>query len=188
LAIKQYVAPTDPGTPVMHYTKSRLTIKEPWSFSWAASTGVNNNSPLRGHRFILSRCPAGSNTFTDLTGLKCNDDDTFNPVAHGSNADTQVLVENTRRVITINNPADLGFGPGDKVQIKVSAFTRDGKNNIVQSAYIPSAEYLVQNAGIVNVNVNGDWKEGQVWVNINGDWKEAESVNVNTDGVWKESQ
>ena len=188
LAVKQYVAPTEPGTPVIIYNKSRLTIKEPWKFSWKDSTSINSNSPLKGYRFILSRCPAGSSTFTDLTGIICNTKDELNPISLGNNSDIQVLVENTRNFITLNNPLDFGFMPGDKVQIRVSAFTRNGKNNIVQSAYIKSEEYLVKNAGIANVNIDGSWQEGQVWVNIDGEWKEAETVNVNVNSEWKESQ
>ena len=71
------------------------------------------------------------------------------------------------------------------------AYTKNGKDNdgarIFSSTPIWSPEYEFKNAGVVNVKVGGQWKEGQVYVKVGGTWKEAETVNTKVSGAWKES-
>ena len=50
-----------------------------------------------------------------------------------------------------------------------------------------SDEYIIQSSGIMRVNQNNNWYEGQVWVNVGDVWKEATDVFVNVDNIWKES-
>ena len=50
-----------------------------------------------------------------------------------------------------------------------------------------SDEYIIQSSGIMRVNQNNNWYEGQVWVNVGGVWKEATDVFVNVGNIWKES-
>lgn len=192
LAIKQYVAPNDPGIPVLSYTKSRLTIKEPWTFSWSAAAQANTISPVRGYYIMLLRCPAGSSTFNfvrEITGSTADDYINISPGSN-SNTDTNYYIrrENTSCTTILENPVSFGFTPGDKVKLRIRTFTRNGANEVIQGSIIDSAEYLVQNAGIVRARVNGAWKEGQVYVKVNGAWKEAETVSTKVNGAWKESQ
>jgi hypothetical protein len=41
--------------------------------------------------------------------------------------------------------------------------------------------------GVINVNVDGDWKVGTIFVNQSGTWKQG-NLYVKSDGVWKLSQ
>ena len=52
---------------------------------------------------------------------------------------------------------------------------------------VRSNEYIIQSNGVMKVNVNNNWYEGQVWVNVDGIWHEATDVFINIDGSWKES-
>lgn len=184
LAIRQYVAPSSPGVPVLSYKKSRLTIKEPWTFLWTPASATNTSSPIKGYRIRLYKngslvkgLTAGSGSSITLSGTN-----------------EWLDRESSSCAITLD-PVAFGFKAGDTIQLGIFAYTRNGSSNTGTqifsgsgSTQIMSATYTVQNAGVVHSKVGGAWKEGQVYIKVAGIWKEAESVNIKAGGVWKESQ
>lgn len=186
--IKRYTAPGAPGTPKISYTKSRLTIKEPWKISWGAASKASNSSDsgIAGYDIYVAICKKGSSTFSYIKGITLNG----TVLTKGSGTNTFVRSLGTGCSLTINDPSKFGFAAGDQVQITVNAFVYNGKNEVLQNsnAERSSEAYQINNAGIANVKVNNAWIEGQVWVNVNGTWKEAETVSTKVNGVWKESQ
>lgn len=41
--------------------------------------------------------------------------------------------------------------------------------------------------GAMDLNVNGQWKNGSTWINVGGVWKRVKHVFINVNGTWKES-
>ena len=182
-AIKQYVAPSAPGTPSISYEGSRLTLKTPWTFNWTAAKATNSSSPIKGYRIHLYR----NNVL--IKGLTVDANNNLKLVAGGTNE--YVDKETTDTTIKIADPTAFGFVAGDKIKLTIYSYTRYGEKNTGTQLFSTKAAentYSIQNAGVVQVNVNGSWKEGQVYVNVSGTWKEAESISTNVNGVWKESQ
>lgn len=165
LAVKFYAAPTAPGKPKLldsSFKNGRLTIKQNWGYSWAPAKAANTNSPVEGYNIILSKI-----TDSITNNFMITDTDTtffFSPTY-----------------------AKYDFKPGDKVRLGVRSYTKNGAGNTLSSSYVYSDTTTVQNAGVVNVKVAGEWVEGQVYVRVNNEWKEAETVNVKV-GSWQESQ
>ena len=166
-----YVAPGIPGKPALttdSFKNGRLTIRQPWTYEWAAATAGNTKSPVKGYRIYLYK--SGESIYTvDLAASELSY--TFNPV-------------------------DFGYKPKNTVALGIFAWAENGvgsrlwSGNAVGSSTTPlySAATEIQNAGIVHVKVNGFWQEGQVWVKMNGSWNEAETVNTKVNGIWEESQ
>lgn len=190
LAVKQYVAPGNPGKPIISYDKSRLTIKEPWTYTWAAAAATNSSSPVKGYRVRVYK------NGEIITGLAY--DKTTNTLSKGTETNQWVDTDMPSTTVSFD-PVKLGFKAGDKVKLSVFAYSRNALNQIswtaggtsyslFNSTQIYSNELTVQNAGVVHTNVKGTWKEGQVYVNVKGTWKEAESVHTNVGGTWKEAQ
>jgi hypothetical protein len=181
--IKQYVAPKAPGSPVLSYNKSRLTVNEPWTFSWTAATKTNSSSPVKGYRIYLYK------NDSRITGLTAGEANNIVLTAGGSNA---FLDRNSTSTTVILDPADFGFEAGDTVKLGICAYTRYGASNdgdpLFNNTEIMSSKYTIGNAGVVNVKIGGAWKEGQVYVKINNAWKEADTVSTKINGVWKDSQ
>lgn len=214
----QFYTPTDPYNVNLTYTKNRLTIKEPWKFSWKESTTPNSTtSPIKGYRITLYK----NNVV--LTGLSY--DSTNKKIIPAENIESYIDTGSTSTEVTIN-PVDFGYLPTDTVYITVQGYTQwsyrgDGKTEDTEngiweySAAVGlskangvtfSGNLTVQNAGIVRVKVGNtgidtnDYKEGQVWVKISNtgndanDWKEADIVKVkvsdtgNTTTDWQESE
>ena len=186
LAIKQYVVPNAPGTPVISYKKNRLTIKESWTFTWTAATAANASSPIKGYRIRLYK------NGSLVKGLAVGSGN--NIICSGSN---EWLDRETTSCTLTLDPVAFGFKAGDTVKLGIYAYTRNGSSNTGtqlfngrgdRTAEVYSATYTVQNAGILHVKPGSAWKEGQVFVKVAGAWKEAESVHVKTSAGWKESQ
>jgi hypothetical protein len=179
--IINYRAPTSPGTPVISYNRSRLTVKEDWKYTWSAATKANDNSAVAGYRIRIYK------NGSEVTGLKLGSDDV---ITKGTGSNTWVDRENTTLTATFD-PVDLGFNPKDKVKLGVYAYSKNNKGTPLWSGsgktQSVSAESTVQNAGIVHIKNSGTWVEGQVWVKISGEWKEAVSVQTKVSGEWKES-
>lgn len=188
LDIKQYVAPSAPGTPVIAYSKSRLTIKENWTFTWTAATKTNRSSPIKGYRIRLYK---NGSLVTGITGSTSSD-----TIKKGSGSNEYLDRESTSCTVTFD-PTAFGFVPGDTVQLGIYSYTRNGSSNTGAqlfngggdgSAHVKSAVSTVRNAGIVRVKPNGSWVEGQVYVKVDGSWREAETVSTKVSGNWKESE
>jgi hypothetical protein len=179
-SVRYYKAPGDPGKPTISYTKSRLTIKEPWTFSWSAASAGNSNSPINGYSFRLYK------NGVIIPGLVVGTDNyiTKNSLA----THTYVDRESTSRTVVID-PTDFGFLPGDTVKLGIWAYSKNGKNTLLYNAdEVISDTYTVQNAGIVQVRTASGWHEGQVHVRTASGWHEAETVQVRTASGWKESE
>jgi hypothetical protein len=186
---RYYKAPNKPGTPILTYKKSRLTVKEPWTFTWTAATKGNNNSPVAGYYIMLLRKAKGESSFKYVCRLT-NNDNNYLGIKKENQTDTNYYLrrESTSCKAIIKDPAAFGFNPGDEVKLRIMAYAWNGAKKVLPSEAVDSANYLVQNAGIVRVKVSGSWKEGQVYVKVNGIWKEAETVNTKVNGIWKESR
>ena len=78
---------------------------------------------------------------------------------------------------------------GDIIYIKILYDLQNGaKEDLINYSQLPfSSMHIIESSGVMRVNVNNQWHEGQVWVNIDGIWKEATDVFANTNGQWKES-
>ena len=188
-AIKQYVAPSNPGSPVLSASKTpKRVLKKEWTFDWVPSTAANATSPIKGYRIRVYK------NGTPIKGLKV---DSGYKIAKGTGTtewlDREISSAATLTTLTFI-PEDLGFAAGDKLKISLFAYTRYGITNTGGQLFsgngstaVNSSEYTIENAGVMQVNVNGAWKEGQVFVNVDGAWKEAESVYTNVNGSWKES-
>jgi hypothetical protein len=190
-----YEKPSNPGKPKLSYKKSRLTVKEPWTFTWDAAR-TNSDYTEFGYWARLYRKPNGSGTWEDghVLGMSLSKktEDSF-IVKKGSNNNNDAIRweaanNNKSKSLVIEDPASFGFLPGDKMTFAIRAYIKNGKSDILESDHIVADTYTIQNAGIVNVKVENGWKEGQVYVKVNGGWKEAETVNVKTSGGWEESQ
>jgi hypothetical protein len=158
-SINQYVAPNAPGKPVISFKKSRLTVKENWTYNWTAASSTNSNSPVAGYRVRLYR--------------------------NGS----QILQQETTGTSYTINPTNNKFEAGDTVRLDINPYTVDRKGTkILRTAYTASAISTVQHAGVVHARVDNAWKEGQVSVRVDNAWKEADVVYVRVDGAWVEAE
>ena len=180
LAIKQYVAPGNPGTPVLSYTRSRLTIKENWKFDWTAASAANSSSPVKGYRIAVLK-----------NGTSIPIKNSSGTVISSETGTNWYTVDTESTTFTLD-PVKNGFAPGDTIRFGVKPYTKYGSSNtgtqLFNSSYTYSSTATVKNAGITHVKVSGTWKEGQVYIKVNGAWKEAETVNIKAGGSWKESQ
>jgi hypothetical protein len=180
--VKRYVKPGNPGKPTISYTRNRLTPKERIIYKWTVAAKGNSNSPVVGYRVRLYKngvnIPIWSTTSNERKS-----------VLNGTSTTDWIYdrVVDDPTYISLGHEIH-GFKVGDKVKFSIQAYSKNGAGEKLLSDVMTSAETLIENAGIVNVNVSGSWKEGQVYVNVNGAWKEAESVNVNVNGSWRESE
>lgn len=186
--IRQYVAPSKPGKPVISYSKNRLTIREPWKFTWTAALPANASSPIIGYRIRVMKNGVA------ITGLGCGTNDTI--ILDSSNKNNWVDRDSTSCSITFD-PVELGFSAGDTVSVGLYSYTRFGEDFTetqlfngggYSSQQAVSQDYPVLNAGIVRVKEGDAWKEGQVYIKVSGTWKEADTVYTKVNGSWKESQ
>ena len=186
--MKYYVAPKQPGTPALtsdSLKNNRLTIKQNWTYSWAAAEGGNTKdyNAVQGYWIRIWRW---SKATEEWAAVKAEDDITATSYTF--------------------DPNTYGFVVGDKVQFEVAAFSKNGKGDKLWSPitnkwngydlWTGSVVSTVENAGVVNIKVNTgtatkpvyEWVEGQVWVKIAQGWVEAETVNVKTNDGWQGSQ
>lgn len=190
-AVKFYTAPNKPGVPILSYKKNRLTVKEPWTFTWEAATAKNIDSPVAGYYIMLLRKAKGDSEFMYVTGLCDAGNNYISQIENAEPDDPYYLRrESTSCTAIIEDPATFDFSPDDKVKLRITAYTWNNYSpkQTLQSDIVDSAEYLIQNAGVMRVKVAGQWKEGQVWIKDNNVWHEAETVNIKTATGWKESE
>lgn len=186
-SVKYYAAPGAPGKPALtadSFKNNRLTIKQNWTYSWTAAKQANNNSPVKGYRIRLFK--NGVNIpIKDSSGKQ---------LSTGTASDPVYDRESTSNSITIN-PALHGFVAGDRAMLGIHSYARNGVGSQLFNGggggwetRVDSVGSTIENAGIVNVKVDGSWVEGQVWIKANNEWHEAETVNAKVNGVWEESQ
>ena len=182
--VLNYVAPGSPGRPYLtdsSFKNGRLTVKQDWGWQWTLATATNKSSPVTGYRIRLYK-NGWSIPIKDASGNTLSVDG-----GEGKAWSVYYDTESTSTSITID-PIKHGIVPGDQVYLGIYAYSKNGNNNQLFSEYITSDTDTVQNAGVVNIKVAGEWVEGQVWIKANNEWKEAETVNVKVNGDWEESQ
>lgn len=155
--VKYYAAPSDPGKPVIEYTKSRLTIKEPWTISWDAATAGNTNTPIAGYRLRIYK-----------NGIPIDIKNSSGTVVSATvGADKYYDMNETSYVI---NPISHGILPGDNIRIELFAYAFNGAGTRLWSGNeeraVLSDVYTVQNAGVMHPLVDGQYVEGVVWACI----------------------
>lgn len=186
-SVKYYTAPGNPGKPVITYTKSRLTIKEPWTISWDAAQAGNSNSPIAGYRLRIYK-----------NGLPIDIKDSSGTVLSTTvGADKYYDVSGTSYVI---DPSSHDILPSDNISIALFAYAVNGAGTKLWSgngeSEVMSDLYTVQNAGVMRPLYNGEHVEGVVWACIPDDtttskikWVEADIVKVRTtNNTWVEAE
>ena len=190
--IKFYAAPNKPGVPELTYKKSRLTVKEPWTFTWKAATKNEDSATgVSGYYIMLLRKAKGESDFNYITGLTDAGNSYLGQIENAEPDDSYFLRrESSSCTAIIKDPIALGFKAGDEVKLRITAYAWNNYDpkQTLQSDAVDSKDYLVENAGVVNLKVTGKWIEGQVYVKANNKWHEAETVNVKVAGEWQESQ
>lgn len=193
--IKQYLAPNNPTSITLDDSSlrnGRLTIKQDWKYNWSGASRINASCPIKGYRYCLEKQSAGSATWSKVA-LKNSSGDALSGKMSGSNE-----YDTTSTSVTFS-PSQSGIVAGDKVRLRVKAFTKYGNNNdgtiLANGSYATSAESTVQNAGVMQVCVKKgtklQWTEGVVHVYIKKNnklqWVEADIVKVYKSKAWKES-
>lgn len=210
LSVKYYKQPSSkPGKPSLttaSYKNSRLTIKQPWTYTWVAAAKGNEHSPIKGYRIRIRK------NGTLLKGLFV-DSTKDSVVTIKKSTGTKEYVDTESSLTNISfDPVNLGFKASDTVYIGIYAYSRNGngitewvadptypdsaasiKHSLWSGGGTTAAEVLsdtktVQNAGVVQIKVGSEWKEGQVWVKANNTWYEADTVNIKANGEWHESE
>ena len=204
--VKQYYNPKTPGKPgAPTSTKSRLTEKETWTWSWTNKGSVcDTTSWVRGFSvrlYVNGSVKTGIGFDKGSNVLYLDSSKTANYIDYYHIDDNH-----PERVLTSVSfkPIDLELNAGDKLKLSVRAYCKWGDGTWHFSDWIDSDEVTIKNAGVAYVYVNKNegtgkkpeygWKEGvvHVYVNKNGGlrWVEADIVKVkNKDvtGGWAES-
>lgn len=186
----------------------RLTTKAKVSFvwydpDWTLADNKANYLPkecLNGYRIRMHEWKKGESSAASIhIGVNSDDSrwydtwETTNTLAYGA----EYTRSGNMNTCTVD-PVKLGMVAGDKISIMVHGHYKTAGNPVLvwsnvigsnaESVANSSPWAMFENEGIVNVKVDGEWKEGQVYVKANNEWKEAESVFTKVDGAWKESQ
>ena len=188
-SITYYAAPTLTGTkPTIEHTKSRLTIKEDWTFNWdGVATQANNDSPIVGYLVRV---------YMDGQSIQIFNKDSIELTIDGGSALGTARYYYDRVNSTVDNSTEMVFRtdkhtsivPGKKIILGVTPYAKNGAGTKLYGSEAFSQEYPVLNAGIVQVKVGSQFVEGQVYVKVGTEWKEAETVNIKTSSSWVESQ
>lgn len=191
--VKYYKKPSDPGTPVkIDYNKKRLTIKEPWIFSWGSSKPGNANSPIKGYRLRVLK-NGKAIPIKNANGQILTKDNSSTPDdRYKYYYDRTVINQTTGYVSTSMTfyPAINDFKPKDTVEVVVQAYAKNGDGEFLTSGAVSSAvpePLTVENAATVRIKADGTWKEGQVYIKAGGTWKEADTVYIKANDTWIEA-
>ena len=203
-SVKYYSKPSVPGAPNITYGKRRLTLRENWTVSWAASSGS-----VTGYRIRLYKKGPNETSYKAIPFVGENGT-TLTTASHYYDTDS------TNTSFTFYATKQTNLSPKDHIYFYVEAYLKNKKGNIIWnttalegvsatstsvtttaksynlwSTGASSTSTQIQNSGIMRVKVaNNDWREGQVWVKINDTtWQEAEAVHVKTSNTtWSDSQ
>lgn len=198
LAIKNYQAPGNPGTPSLtasSKTNNRLTTRKTWGYTWSKAANTNSSSPVVGYRLRLYK---GDTKITGLTFDKTNQklkkgsgSTEYIDLALGNNL---THTSTTSSYTVYLDPKDFGYNTKDQVKLSLFAWSTNGKSEMLFSGGgsnpVFSAETTVASAGVVYTNIDGNttgWKVGQVFIYSGSNWEEADSVQIYDGTDWKES-
>jgi hypothetical protein len=193
LAVKYYAAPTWPSNTKVElapssFKNNRLTVKQNWGWQWTLANATNTSSPVKGYRvrFFVKRKDSSSFVNTKIIDYYDKETAKSYELTTGDWVYDRASTSYPMPMAAADFEQDIL--PGDEIKLSVQAYSVNGVDEKLLADEITSNAYTVQNAGVVNVKVAGEWKEGQVWVKVAGEWKEAETVNVKTASGWQESQ
>jgi hypothetical protein len=196
-----FTRPTAPSTPIrVKKTRSRYTLKENWTLEWDEAQA--GSAAVAGYiLYAFATTTDGqykSLILYDGNGNKLHSGTT------GPNGEYNYYIVPSQNINTISSltfyteqtASHNGIGAGDTISFKIYPYSKNFKGNIIMDFdadnSINSAAITIENAGVVDVRVGSEWKEGQVYVYTGSGatqgWKEAESVSVYTANGWKESQ
>lgn len=181
VSVKYYKKPSNPGKPVIYFTKDKLTPKERIIYKWAAATQGNANSPVKGYRVRLYKNGINIPIWSTGSGTQLS----------VINSGSDYIYDRTGVAdpLSISLGHEIhGFKPGDKVKLSIQAYALNGANEKLLSDVMTSDETVIYNAGTVKIKYNNIWQEGQVFVKYNNVWTEASSISSKTADGWKESK
>lgn len=170
--LKNYVAPSQPTEkPSVSKTKSRFTVKEPWTVSWSKITQQarkkNNSSPVAGYRIVMLVKRKGIDPWTSepfkvkstnsqgWSYLGQNPDNTGNGDKWYT-VDTSDL--NSMTEITVD-PMLQGFVPGDKVKIGICPYILWNAKNPIHENSLTANYKLCSN----EQSINGTDSDGVIY-------------------------
>lgn len=175
-AVLYYQAPTI-QRPTISYDK-KLTKK---------STITINQSITIYKNSIISSCKAGLYKEQNHNNLQLDDISTINLTDLNNILKTKSVELQISHQFYLSQFDDIC--KGDAIYTKIIYGIQNGasKDLLDINQILASEIYFIESNGIMRVNVNNNWYEGQVWVNCDGVWKEATDVFVNHNTQWKES-
>lgn len=191
--VTYYKKPYWPGIAKVELTEdsfknNRLTFKQDWTWEWTPAEAGNANTPVLFYRIRFYVTKAGE---ADPEQVPIYFDDDYHESYELEPGDWvhDIYESGTIMYLPVEYHIYRKLAVGDTIQLSVQAGAFDDYGNeLMSNGLITSREYTIQNAGITNVKVNGEWVEGQVWIKANNEWHEAETVNVKVNGNWQESQ
>ena len=197
--------PATPGIPLLTSSKNKLSNNAVLTFTWKQPKAETTNLSVTGYRIRLYIKKKGASSFSLAQISDGNNTSNDKCVYDSGNTNNNLkdwfafsktggeLAEQTVR-FKITDPKAFGLVAGDKLYLHIYTYniesnisTWSGNGYGRGNDAVTSAEYEIENAGIVHVYMDDKWHEGQVYV-YNDGWHEAETVNVKTSSGWQESQ
>lgn len=106
-------------------------------------------------------------------------------------AGTQTRKTNPSITITSSKPTRSGYtflGWAETSTAKEPTYLAETAYTFAKDTTLYAVWKLVAiSGGVMKVQVNDEWKDGEVYVNVNREWKRTEKVYINVNGEWKES-
>lgn len=106
-------------------------------------------------------------------------------------AGTQTRKTNPSITITSSKPTRSGYtflGWAETSTAKEPTYLAETAYTFAKDTTLYAVWKLVAiSGGVMKVQINDEWKDGEVYVNVNREWKKTEKVYINVNGEWKES-
>jgi hypothetical protein len=171
-------------------------------YSWSPATGAFEKldspeiSSLDGYCIELMHCPAGSSSFSPVTGLRWDTEalkaGKYSLTKDSTSDITEVYIEKETPTSTAPictefyfNPKKLGIEGKDRYTFIIYPYT------IYDGAYLSNfgteSDVRKVSKGVVRIMYNNRWVEGQVYVMTDSGWKEADSIYTMHEGSWREA-